>query len=409
MAVHSTAQTAVTRQSKKCRGASGSARKKGGNPHGGRMPEQPLFNFTEAQSSELAGPIPFPVALLALGSVPGLGQKSLKLLVGEFREDLGRLLTMPHDGVNRTLSDLRVTAVKRLSAAICSDTAKLVEGAERTLQQLSDRKVQIVSPSRIPQRLRELQPDPPRWLIVQGDVGWLDYRPAVAVVGTRKPTKEGLRATSIISQLLAPYPILLISGLAEGIDEEAHRTSLGEGVRNLAFLGHGINLVFPQQTAELRHMIIRSGGAAVSEYLPGEHFQKRYFVERNRLQAGLADLVIPVEATPTGGTAHTIHFARQYCRPVVGIRWPGASGVVGELEKRGDRIIDIMTPAGCRQLDGIFRELAEKENRETYPLQRIEQRLLGEIRSRSVRREDIQRLMDTLGNLVKEPPSNGTT
>ena len=99
-----------------------------------------------------------------------------------------------------------------------------------------------------------------------------------------------------------------------------HRTSVSEGVRNLAFLGHGINIVFPQETAQTRDRILKAGGAVATEYLPNEHYQKRYFVERNRLQAGLADFVIPVEAHPTGGTAHTVRFARQLGKPVIGIR-----------------------------------------------------------------------------------------
>ncbi len=375
--------------------------------------QQGLFDAQEEpprpEPVKIAVAVPLPVALLALGNVRGLGFKSLKKLVNDLGDELPLFLEAPHATILERLEECKIPGAKKLADEIASNTAKLVQAGESDYRQLASRGVTVVPPSGLPDRLRTGISSPPLWLFVEGDASLLETRPAVAVVGTRTPTKEGLRAVSIVSQILAPYPILLVSGLAEGIDEEAHRVSLAEGVKNLAFLGHGINQMFPAKTKEVRRRIVEDGGAVVSEYLPNEHPSKSYFVERNRLQAGLADLVIPVEAKPTGGTAHTIRFARQYTRRVVGIRWNGANGIIAELERAGDTVIDIKTQLGCRQLDGLIRGLVESVGMQAYPLSRAEGRLLSEIRSRETRPEDITRLIDNLQGILKERPDHGSS
>jgi DNA protecting protein DprA len=372
-----------------------------------------LFDSLDEPSSEQEprqeGEMPFAVALLALGSIRGLGFKSIKKLVAALGDNLPHLLGFQRDDVLEQLAACRIAGAKKFADVIAAECQALTEQGQLCWQQLTDRGVTVVPPSRLPARLREGVPDRPQWLFVQGNAGLLESPPAAAVVGTRTPTQEGLRATSIISQILAPYPIVLVSGLAEGIDEQAHNTSLDEGIKNLAFLGHGINHVFPYQTGNLRERMVRAGGAVVSEYLPDEKPSKPYFVARNRLQAALADVVIPVEAKKSGGTAHTVRFAKQYGRPVVGIRWPRVNGVVAELERQGATVIDILTQAGCKQLDGLFRRLTEDAGKQGYALAKAEQRLLSEIRSRDTRDTDILRLINYLKDFLnKEPPTDGT-
>ncbi len=351
--------------------------------------------------------VPFAAALLALGQVKGLGPKGLRAVAGILGEDLGRLLTGSTDFVLSTLLEAKIAGAEKLAEAIVAAQAKLTERGKAELAILQGRGVQVVSPSRLPARLRDVNPDAPAWLFVEGDPGVLDQRPTVAVVGTREPTDKGVRAASVVAKVLAPYPVTLVSGLAEGIDEAAHATSLEQGIRNVAFLGHGVNTVFPAATANLRRSIIRQGGAVVTEYLPDEGIQKRYFVERNRLQAGLADLVIPVEGDPSGGTAHTVRFARSFGRRLVGVRWPEARGLVEEVARGGGLVVDIFTPAGCRQLDRVFQELVEQHQKAAYPLAVAEQNLLKEVRSRSVRPDHLRKLIDNLEKAAKELDDGG--
>ncbi len=229
----------------------------------------------------------------------------------------------------------------------------------------------------------------------------------MAVVGTRRPSPQGRKAAAIVAKILAAYPITLISGLAEGIDEEAHRASLQEGVVNVAFLGHGIGIVFPASTAPLRELILEKGGAVVTEYLPHEHYRRTTFVARNRLQAALADMVIPIESRPKGGTVHTIRFARNYGRNVLAVRWNGANGLVDELVRDGIPVVDVLTPSGWKHLDRTFRQLAEKAGHETYSLSLVEKRLQSEVRTRNVRPGEPERLINLLSQLARELEGEG--
>jgi DNA processing protein len=367
-----------------------------GAPGEGTMTKQADLFSHVGESAHPAPSASFAVALLALGSVRGVGPKALRALVAAYQDHLGRALEAPVEEVVKVLADAKVAGAAKHAEAITREPAQLVHQAQAVIEDLAARNVQVVPPSALPERLRSIPTDPPLWLFAQGDQSLLHHRPVVAVVGTRSPSEKGVHAAAAVAKVLAPYPVVLVSGLAEGIDERAHRVSLAHGVRNVAFLGHGIDTVFPQGTADVREAIIQRGGLVATEYLPWERFQKRFFVERNRLQAGLADLLIPVEANPTGGTAHTVRFAREFGRPVIAVRWPGANGMVEGLAKAGCPVVDIFTPAGCRQLDEAVRRLAERHGHQTYPLRLGERQLFREIRSRAVRPEDIDRLVQAI-------------
>jgi DNA protecting protein DprA len=340
---------------------------------------------------------PFDVTLLALSSIEGLGRKSLVALVEVFGDNLGRVWEESRAKVQATLTDARIPAAEEISRRLATDTSELIASGRGRVRDLATKRIYVIGPSELPPALQAI-PDPPSWLFVQGNVQLLYEGPFVAVVGTRKPTDQGREATTILAkQMAAYYSVVLVSGLAEGIDEQAHIASLNSGLANVAFLGHGIDApLIPARNQKLRARIVEDGGAVVSEYLPDERFQKSYFVQRNRLQAGLADLVIPVEANPKGGTAHTVRFARRYGRRMLGIWWDGANGILEELRRDGYPFVDITDPSGQKRLDETFRALAEAEGSETYALSVAERKLAAEIEARNVRREDVKRLMGFL-------------
>ncbi|MER5537755.1 DNA-processing protein DprA [Streptomyces mirabilis] len=158
---------------------------------------------------------------------------------------------------------------------------------------------------------------------------------------------------------MAAYPITLVSGLANGIDAAAHQAALRDGVRNVAFLGHGIAIVFPAETADVRVRIIRTGRAVATEYLSEEHFRKAQFVQRNRLQAALADIVVAAEDERGDGTAHTVRFASAYRRPVIGFTWPApVTWLLSSVKSPTGQLIDIFSAAGRRSFDTLCRGIA---------------------------------------------------
>jgi DNA protecting protein DprA len=337
----------------------------------------------------------FGISLLALSGIKGLGTKGISALFDGFYGDLGRVWRADPENLKTILQKKKIPNTETIINNITTNYDRLLERGMTALSDLKRDNIHVIPLGQLPQPLQGMS-DPPRWLFVEGNPEALFGRPSIAVVGTRQSSDEGIRATNSIVRVLSAYPVTLISGLAEGIDAQAHWSSLSNNIPNVAFLGHGIRLIFPRETQPIRRAIVEQGGAVASEYLPGEGYRKSTFVERNRLQAALANIVIPVEANAQSGTAHTVRFARQYKKPLIGIRWEGANGILTELENDGDTIVDIFTREGRRVLDGNIRALADKVGASTYALKLGEECLMREIRTRAVRRSDFETLIANL-------------
>lgn len=209
-----------------------------------------------------------------------------------------------------------------------------------------------------PQRLREIE-EPPRWLFVQGNLSIL-HQPSIAIVGTRNPSEDGKLLAQYIGACL-PYfnQIATVSGLANGIDQIIHRSSIRFKVPTIAVLGTGIRVTYPENSDDLRQEICKAGGAVISEYLPFESYGREKFVFRNRLQAGLAYIVIPVEWKLESGTAHTVRYAKEANRKIICLKLPDWSDSRTELIKAQDIGADIFTVPGqeATLLDAIKQAL----------------------------------------------------
>lgn len=153
----------------------------------------------------------------------------------------------------------------------------------------------------------------PKWLFVRGMINLLDA-PSVAVVGTRKPNEDGVFLTKYVVGLLAKLNLPVVSGLAYGIDTEAHKAALEIGLPTISILGSGILAPYPAKNIGLADQIIEEGGLIVSEYLPSDDPTKDSFIWRNRLQASISSAVIATQWKSASGTAHTIRFAKQFGR-----------------------------------------------------------------------------------------------
>jgi len=175
-----------------------------------------------------------------------------------------------------------------------------------------------------PRALLELE-RPPHWLFIQGSMAPLAM-PAVAIVGTRKPTEDGLFLARYVGACLADWNAATVSGLAVGIDQLAHESSLRAGVPTIAVLGTGILDNYPKGSGAVRQRILDAGGTIISEYLPHATYSADNFVQRTRLRAALGRVLIPVEWARRSGTAHTVRFATALTRPIACLRladWPG--------------------------------------------------------------------------------------
>ena len=161
--------------------------------------------------------------------------------------------------------------------------------------------------------------DPPRRLHARGDpVGVLE-QPAVAVVGARSCSAYGAQVARTLSRDLAAAGLVVVSGLARGVDAEAHRGALDAGGTTVAVLGCGIDRDYPARHAELARRIVAGGGLVVSEYEPGIEPAPWRFPARNRVIAGLALATVVVEARERSGALITADFALELGREVFAV------------------------------------------------------------------------------------------
>tara|TARA_R110001592_G_scaffold356543_2_gene658670 strand:- start:40418 stop:41371 length:954 start_codon:yes stop_codon:yes gene_type:complete len=171
-----------------------------------------------------------------------------------------------------------------------------------------------------PQNLREIH-DSPQWIFVQGSIRNL-HKKTISIVGTRKPTDDGIFLTKIIVASIANRGTPTVSGLATGIDQTAHTESIRYNIPTIAVLGNGIFVEFPSGSDALKDKIIAHGGTIVTEYLPYQTYSGENFVRRNRIQAALCNTLFPVEWKIKSGTAHTVEYAYKYKKKIANVFLP---------------------------------------------------------------------------------------
>lgn len=332
----------------------------------------------------------FPISLLALNKVYGLGMKGIYKLASLLGNEIGKIFLMELEEVWCIFNALSISSSKNLASEVFLKKSDLIDLAEVEFLKLSKAGIKILSPSELPRQMREADSGP-KWLFVEGNWGILLEFNTVGVVGTRNPSQHGLDNTRRIARCLGGYDLCIVSGLAEGIDDEIHRSTMDRGLPNIAFLGHGINKIFPASTSLTRGRILKDNGAVATEYFPDDNFQKSYFVQRNRLQALQSKVVIFVEAKIKSGTAHTLNFAQDYKKSIVGIRnfTPGLDTIIEEL---GHPVIDLSNNKGMKQLDAIIRSKMGANELMTKPIDKVIKYLEGEIKIRAFSPRDLKML-----------------
>lgn len=156
---------------------------------------------------------------------------------------------------------------------------------------------------------------PPKSLYFMGALP-ASRRPTVAIVGSRKPTSYGKEVTYRLAYDLAARGVIVVSGLALGVDAIAHRAALDAGGTTVAVLGNGLPKFQPSSNRQLAHDIIQQGGAVLSEYEPETPALAYQFLERNRIVSGLSDAVLITEAALRSGTMSTVTHALEQNKEV---------------------------------------------------------------------------------------------
>ena len=183
--------------------------------------------------------------------------------------------------------------------------------------------------------------DPPKKIYVMGDINILNNI-GIAIVGSRNCTNYGEQVAKSLSYNLAKYNINVISGMAKGIDSASHfGCIMGKG-KTIAVLGSGFNNIYPKENTELFNMIIKTGGAIVSEYEPDTIPNAENFPRRNRIISGLSNGVVVVEAASRSGSLITAEMALNEGKEVFAV--PGnitslLSKGTNELLKDGAKLV----------------------------------------------------------------------
>lgn len=217
-----------------------------------------------------------------------------------------------------------------------------------------------------PRLLREIA-DPPEQLYIRGAYP-SDEHLFLCVIGSRKYTPYGKAACQALIEGLRGYPIVVVSGLALGMDAIAHEAALFSGLPTVAVPGSGLHesVLYPRSNVGLAGRILRSGGALLSEFLPEHRARPENFPQRNRVMAGLSHATLIIEAQERSGTLITARLAMEYNRDVLAV--PGS---IFSAQSTGSHYLlrNGATPITSTQdlLDALGFETARDRNHDEIP------------------------------------------
>jgi DNA processing protein len=250
------------------------------------------------------------LAWLALSLAPGLGPRRILHAV-EAVGSAARILEL-------SLTDLEALRFPAPAVQYIFGGQALTEAAEEWRRvQAEGASLLAYSDDSYPDRLREIF-DPPALLWVRGDARLL-AQPAIAVVGTRHPTPYGVGMAEMLSRDLALRGLIILSGMARGVDTAAHKGAIAAKSPTVAIWGTGIDVIYPKENKSLAEQILAGGGAIVSEYKLGTFPAPQNFPRRNRLLSGISVGVLVVEAGEHSGTRVTARCAIEQNRDVYAV------------------------------------------------------------------------------------------
>jgi DNA processing protein len=239
--------------------------------------------------------------------------------------------------------------IEPLYQEINENARHLLDAAQNAIELLNNKRVCFLTnkESFFPSSLKSI-PDPPSWIFAHGNLDLLHKATCVAVIGTRSPTQYGEKVTTLVTSLLVERGCCIIGGLAEGVDSIAHRYCLDHDRPTIAVLAHGIGEIYPKSNRQLKEDILKSEhGLLVTEYFPGTHINRVNFVKRNRIQTGLSQAVIPIQATKKSGTTHSINHALKQKKRIIGV----IHSDYFESQEKQNYIIEVIKNTGNQVFD----------------------------------------------------------
>lgn len=244
----------------------------------------------------------YQIALTRIPQVGGITARNLIAWCGSaeaiFRAKKSELLKIPGVGPG---------IVQELQSA------DAVNAAEQELEFMDEHGITglFYTDQHFPERLRSRTDSPVMVFFKGSDLALLDHERMVAIVGTRHVSEHGKQICEEIVEGLLPYNIVIVSGLAYGVDVTAHRKSTTIGIPNIGVLGHGLGSIYPASHKSTALRMMENGGL-LTEYLHSAGPDREHFPMRNRIITGLCDALIVVETGLTGGSMISVEFAAKH-------------------------------------------------------------------------------------------------
>jgi len=247
---------------------------------------------------------------LAISLTPGLGPTKSRKLVEHFGG--------PEAVFRASLTELEATGIQAVSAQSLA-TGKSAELAREEMARASAEGATVISLDDpcYPPRLKEIY-DPPLILYVRGNVEAL-VKPGIAMVGTRHPTPYGSGMAERLACDLAAQGLVILSGMARGVDTASHRGAISAKGKTVAVFGTGVDVIYPKENSRLSEQILALGGALISEFPVGTFAAPQNFPIRNRIISGMSLGVLVVEAAEYSGTRITARCALEQNRDVFAV------------------------------------------------------------------------------------------
>lgn len=270
--------------------------------------------------------------IITLLGLPGFGRATVNLIVSKagFR---------PSNSVEMLdlLGDLKaeIPRIKIPSTAQLEYSSGL---AKSIVEKCENSGIKILTPkdSAFPIRLKYI-PDPPVILYARGNIECLNSELSVAIIGTREPSLYGEKCGELFAKRFTEKGLVVVSGLAKGIDTTGHQGCLNAKGQTVAVLAQGLDTgIYPSENRSLAQRILDEGGCWVSEYTLGVRSRPNFFVERDRLQAGLSAGVVVIETDIKGGTMHTVGFCLEQKKPLGCLNHP-EKFLIGNDKSRGNQ------------------------------------------------------------------------
>lgn len=242
-------------------------------------------------------------------NLPGIGDRTIEKLIWEFGSERGVYKAVKKD-LGKLLDEDRKKVVRNFT-----ESWNLHEAYEK----LIEKGIHFFTckDQEYPSRLRKLK-HPPYGIYCIGNLPG-EEKPAAAVIGARECSEYGSFVAKAFSGRMAEAGISVISGMARGIDGIAQQGAIDAGGATYAVLGCGVDICYPASNRRLYEEILAAGGGILSVFTPGTEPQKRNFPERNRIVAGLSDILLVVEARQKSGTWITVDMALEQGKSVYAV------------------------------------------------------------------------------------------